>query len=121
MRRMFATLLLLGCLLSAVIPAASAKEQAFRDLNAIENRSLVMLLVDLGMISGYSDGTFRPQPPSPGPKRPSSFPSSIPTPRSCRILLSPLPTSPAIGLKVPFCSAPSRASSRGRQRFFPPQ
>ena len=61
MRRMFATLLLLGCLLSAVIPAASAKEQAFRDLNAIENRSQVMLLVDLGMISGYSDGTFRPQ------------------------------------------------------------
>ena len=44
---MFATLLLLGCLLSAVIPAASAKEQAFRDLNAIENRSQVMLLVDL--------------------------------------------------------------------------
>ena len=61
MRRMFATLLLLGCLLSAVIPAASAKEQAFRDLNAIENRSQVMLLVDLGMISGYTDGTFRPQ------------------------------------------------------------
>lgn len=61
MRRKLAVLLLLGCLLSLLLPAASAKERVFRDLDAIENRSQVMLLVDLGMISGYSDGTFRPQ------------------------------------------------------------
>lgn len=61
MRRNIAVLLLLGCLLSVLLPAASAKERSFRDIDAIENRSQVMLLVDLGMISGYSDGTFRPQ------------------------------------------------------------
>ena len=61
MRRFFAALLVLGCLLTALVPAASAQTRSFRDLDAIENRSQVMLLVDLGMISGYNDGTFRPQ------------------------------------------------------------
>lgn len=61
MRRYLAALLLLGCLLSVLAPAASAKERNFKDLDAMENRSQVMLLVDLGMISGYNDGTFRPQ------------------------------------------------------------
>ena len=61
MRRFFAALLVLGCLLTALVPAASAQTRSFRDLDAIENRSQVMLLVDLGMISGYQDGTFRPQ------------------------------------------------------------
>lgn len=61
MRRILAALLLLGCLLSVLIPAAAAKERGFRDLDEIQNRSQVMFLVDLGMISGYGDNTFRPQ------------------------------------------------------------
>ena len=44
MRRFFAALLVLGCLLTALVPAASAQTRSFRDLDAIENRSQVMLL-----------------------------------------------------------------------------
>ena len=61
MRRILAALLLVGCLLFALIPAAAAKERSFRDLDDIQNRSQVMFLVDLGMISGYADNTFRPK------------------------------------------------------------
>ena len=61
MRKLIALLLLMGCLMTMLIPGVAAQEQAFRDLDDITNRTQVLFLLDLGLISGYDDQTFRPE------------------------------------------------------------
>ena len=60
MRRM-AAVVLVCCLLLTCVPVRAASQSQFSDLDQIKNRSEVLLLVALGMISGHEDGTFRPQ------------------------------------------------------------
>lgn len=65
MKRIFAlclaVLILAGCTLPAA--AAPAARQVFSDQAEIRDPGAVRMLVDLGLISGYTDGTFRPAAP----------------------------------------------------------
>ena len=66
MKRVFALclavfLLLTACMLPAA--AAPAAKQVFFDQAEIRDPGAVRMLVDLGLISGYTDGTFRPASP----------------------------------------------------------
>ena len=54
-------LILTACMLSAA--AAPAAKQVFFDQAEIRNPGAVRMLVDLGLISGYTDGSFRPAAP----------------------------------------------------------
>ena len=65
MKRMIG-LILACCMLFLIgIPAIAAEPRAaavlFSDQDAIRNDNEVRMLVDLGLISGYGDGTFRPE------------------------------------------------------------
>ena len=51
-------LILTACMLPAA--AAPAAKQVFFDQAEIRNPGAVRMLVDLGLISGYTDGSFRP-------------------------------------------------------------
>ena len=59
--------LILACCMLFIMgmPAAAAEPRttavSFSDRDAIRNDNEVWMLVDLGLISGYGDGTFRPQ------------------------------------------------------------
>ena len=66
MKRVFALclavfLILTACMLPAA--AAPAAKQVFFDQAEIRNPGAVRMLVDLGLISGYTDGSFRPAAP----------------------------------------------------------
>lgn len=66
MKRVFALclavfLILTACMLPAA--AAPAAKQVFFDQAEIRDPGAVRMLVDLGLISGYTDGTFRPASP----------------------------------------------------------
>ena len=63
MKKRTACLILCVCmLLCLATPAAAADGGAeFSDYGSIRNVGAVQMLVDLGLISGYTDGTFRPQ------------------------------------------------------------
>ena len=65
MKKRTACLVLCVCLLLCLaMPAAAAESSAsFTDQGSIRNVGAVQMLVDLGLISGYTDGTFRPQNP----------------------------------------------------------
>ena len=54
-------LILTACMLPAA--AAPAAKQVFFDQAEIRNPGAVRMLVDLGLISGYTDGSFRPAAP----------------------------------------------------------
>ena len=62
MKRRIACLLICVCLLLCMALPASAQDEgaAFTDRGRIRNVGAVQMLVDLGLISGYDDGTFRP-------------------------------------------------------------
>lgn len=60
MRRM-AAIVLTACMFLALCVPAAAAQDPFTDLGQIENRSEVTLLVALGLLSGYTDGSFRPE------------------------------------------------------------
>jgi hypothetical protein len=61
MKKLLCLLLALAVLLSLSAPAFAADTTAeFTDSSAIHNYTEVLMLVDLGLISGYSDGSFRP-------------------------------------------------------------
>lgn len=62
MIRRTACLILSVCiLLCLAVPSFAADTEAFGDQGRIRNVGAVQMLVDLGLISGYEDGTFRPQ------------------------------------------------------------
>ena len=66
MKRVFALCLAVFLILTAcALPAAAAPaaKQVFFDQAEIRNPGAVRMLVDLGLISGYTDGTFRPASP----------------------------------------------------------
>lgn len=65
MKRLLALLLILLLGAACVLPAAAAPaaEQVFSDQAAIQNPGAVRMLVDLGLLFGYTDGTFRPADP----------------------------------------------------------
>ena len=62
MKRRIACLLICVCLLLCMALPAGAQDEgaAFTDRGSIRNVGAVQMLVDLGLISGYDDGTFRP-------------------------------------------------------------
>ena len=62
MKRRIACLLICVCLLLCMALPAGAQDEgaAFTDRGRIRNVGAVQMLVDLGLISGYSDGSFRP-------------------------------------------------------------
>ena len=61
MKRRIACLLICVCLLLCMALPAGAQDEgaAFTDRGSIRNVGAVQMLVDLGLISGYDDGTFR--------------------------------------------------------------
>lgn len=59
--RRIAALCLTICILLALLVPASAEESRFLDFGKVENRGEVTLMVTLGLISGYEDGTFQPE------------------------------------------------------------
>jgi hypothetical protein len=61
MKRFFCLLLVLCVLLTMAAPVGAEEQpNTFADASQIRHSSQVLMLVDLGLISGYSDGTFRP-------------------------------------------------------------
>jgi len=61
MKRFFCLLLVLCALLCLAAPAGAEEQpEAFTDAGSIRHYSQVTMLVDLGLISGYGDGSFRP-------------------------------------------------------------
>ncbi len=61
MRRL-SLIALVFCLLAALcLPATAAASPVFSDSDRIENIGAVQMLCDLGVISGYEDGSFRPR------------------------------------------------------------
>ena len=61
MKRRTACLVLCVCLLLCLaLPAGASDDAAFSDRGEIRNIGAVQMLVDLGLISGYTDGSFRP-------------------------------------------------------------
>ena len=62
MKRRIACLLICVCLLLCMALPAGAQDEgaAFTDRGRIRNVGAVQMLVDLGLISGYDDGTFPP-------------------------------------------------------------
>lgn len=61
MKRTACLILSIWLLLCLAIPVGAADAEAFTDQGDIRNVGAVQMLVDLGLISGYEDGTFRPQ------------------------------------------------------------
>ena len=63
MKRRTACWMICVCLLLCLALPVGASEggAAFTDQGSIRNVGAVQMLVDLGLISGYTDGTFRPQ------------------------------------------------------------
>lgn len=62
MKKRTACLMLCVCiLLCLAAPAHAADTAEFTDQGRIRNVGAVQMLVDLGLISGYEDGTFRPE------------------------------------------------------------
>lgn len=62
MKKAVVFLLCLAMLLASAVfaNAADAGAGRFTDQSAIRNKNAVQMLVDLGLISGYTDGSFRP-------------------------------------------------------------
>ena len=61
MKRKTACLVLCVCLLLCLaLPVGASDGAEFSDRGEIRNVGAVQMLVDLGLISGYSDGSFRP-------------------------------------------------------------
>ncbi len=65
MKRFYTWVLALLLAAACVLPAAAApmQRQDFSDQAEIQNPGAVRMLVDLGLISGYTDGSFRPDAP----------------------------------------------------------
>ena len=63
MKRTVSILLLIAMLLLAALPAGAASTGDFTDSADIRHPEAVRMLTDLGLISGYSDGSFRPNAP----------------------------------------------------------
>ena len=63
MKRLLACILTLALACALLVPAAAAADVTasnFSDWDQVVNQSQVAMLVDLGLISGYADGSFRP-------------------------------------------------------------
>ncbi|MDD3164517.1 MAG: S-layer homology domain-containing protein [Oscillospiraceae bacterium] len=54
------TLILIVCLLAGLSIPAGAAQLAFTDYEKIRNNDAIAMLVDLDLISGFDDGSFRP-------------------------------------------------------------
>ena len=63
MKKLLCVLLAAVLALTLMIPCAAAEFAGFTDQQEIKNINAVRMLCDLGLISGYSDGSFGPQNP----------------------------------------------------------
>lgn len=63
MKRTVSILLLITMLLLVALPVGAASADGFTDSAEITHVEAVRMLTDLGLISGYSDGSFRPEVP----------------------------------------------------------
>ena len=63
MKKLLCVLLAAVLSLTLMIPCAAAEFAGFTDQQEIKNINAVRMLCDLGLISGYSDGSFGPQNP----------------------------------------------------------
>lgn len=63
MKKLICVLLAAVLLGTLVLPCAAAESAAFTDQQEIENYNAVRMLYDLGLVSGYADGSFGPQNP----------------------------------------------------------
>lgn len=63
MKKLLCVLLAAALALTLMIPCAAAEFAGFTDQQEIKNINAVRMLCDLGLISGYSDGSFGPQNP----------------------------------------------------------
>ena len=63
LKKLLCVLLAAVLALTLMIPCAAAEFAGFTDQQEIKNINAVRMLCDLGLISGYSDGSFGPQNP----------------------------------------------------------
>ena len=63
MKKMLCALLAAVLALTLVLPCAAADSAGFTDQQDIKNNNAVRMLYDLGLISGYADGSFGPENP----------------------------------------------------------
>ncbi|MFR5382955.1 MAG: S-layer homology domain-containing protein, partial [Oscillospiraceae bacterium] len=63
MKKLLCALLAAVLTLTLMIPCTATDFAGFSDQQEIENNNAVRMLYDLGLISGYSDGSFGPQNP----------------------------------------------------------
>ena len=63
MKKMLCALLAAVLTLTLMLPCAAADFAGFTDQQEIKNNNAVRMLYDLGLISGYADGSFGPQNP----------------------------------------------------------
>ncbi len=61
MKKILCVLLAAVLACSLVLPCAAADDAGFTDQSSIRNYNAVRMLYDLGLISGYSDGSFGPE------------------------------------------------------------
>ncbi len=63
MRKMILMVVTMSLLLATVVPGASAAEAAFGDISGHWAEDVIVKWADSGLLSGYPDGTFRPDEP----------------------------------------------------------
>ena len=61
MKRMLCGILILALLCALAVPCLAADAGGFADQGQIRNDDAVQMLVDLGLIAGYTVGSFRPE------------------------------------------------------------
>lgn len=61
MKKYFCVLLAAVLVCLSVVPCAASDNAGFTDQSSIRNYNAVRMLYDLGLISGYSDGSFGPE------------------------------------------------------------
>ena len=63
MKKLYCALLAAVLTITLLLPCAAADFAGFTDQQEIKNNNAVRMLYDLGLISGYADGSFGPQNP----------------------------------------------------------
>ena len=105
LKKMLCALLAAVLTLTLMLPCAAADFAGFTDQQEIKNNNAVRMLYDLGLISGYADGSFGPQ----NPIRREEVAKLMALWRRTRLPRSTM--SPRRGLQSILLTAPSRISS----------